>query len=148
MMRWLMMVLVLIALPATAEIRDSHTHFFMAKMGDFKDELSVAKSEGKQGVLIMFEMDECPFCARMKGSILNQSLGLPRGLPALSVGQAVPLVTFSAEPDLATGGTVLTISPAIQFDNEQQAAQHLASTLSELIRREPAYWHHWYLCGL
>lgn len=74
MMRWLMMVLVLIALPATAEIRDSHTHFFMAKMGDFKDELSVAKSEGKQGVLIMFEMDECPFCARMKGSILNQSL--------------------------------------------------------------------------
>ncbi len=73
MMRWLMMVLVLMAFPAMAEVRDPHAHFFMSKMGDFKDELSIAKSEGKHGVLIMFEMDECPFCSRMKGTILNQS---------------------------------------------------------------------------
>lgn len=72
-MRWLMLVLAFLALPAMAEVRDPHTHFFMSKMGDFKDELATAKQDGKQGVLIMFEMDECPFCSRMKATILNQS---------------------------------------------------------------------------
>jgi len=71
-MRWLMLVFAFMALPATAEVRDPHSHFFMSKMGDFKDELATAKTEGKQGVLIMFEMDECPFCSRMKATILNQ----------------------------------------------------------------------------
>ena len=72
-MRWLLLALAFMTLPAIAEVRDPHTHFFMSKMGDFKEELAVAKSEGKQGVLIMFEMDDCPFCARMKANILNQS---------------------------------------------------------------------------
>jgi thioredoxin-related protein len=60
-------------LPVLAEVRDAQTYFFMSKMGDFKEELASAKADGKQGVLIMFEMDDCPFCARMKASILNQS---------------------------------------------------------------------------
>jgi len=59
--------------PALAEARDPMSHFFMSKMGDFKEELAIAKQEGKAGVLIMFEMEECPFCARMKGTVLNQS---------------------------------------------------------------------------
>ncbi len=73
-MRWLLLVIAFMAMPALAEVRDAHTHFFMSKMGDFKDELATAKAEGKQGVLIMFEMDECPFCARMKATILNQDV--------------------------------------------------------------------------
>lgn len=82
-MRWLtlmfavtMMSLVSVAhatQAAKGEERDPHTHFFMPKMGDFKDELNTARSERKQGVLIMFEMEECPFCSRMKASVLNQS---------------------------------------------------------------------------
>jgi thioredoxin-related protein len=72
-MRWLLLFFAFVALPALAEVRDPHTHFFMSKMGDFKEDLAAAKGEGKQGVLIMFEMDECPFCSRMKASILNQS---------------------------------------------------------------------------
>lgn len=73
-MRWLILTLALVfALPSLAEVRDPHSHFFMAKMGDFKDELATARQEGKQGVLIMFEMEECPFCSRMKGTVLNQS---------------------------------------------------------------------------
>lgn len=72
-MRWLALALTLaFAVPTLAEVRDPHSHFFMSKMGDFKDELSTAKKEGKQGVLIMFEMEECPFCSRMKGTVLNQ----------------------------------------------------------------------------
>lgn len=72
-MRWLIIALALLAQPALAEVRDPHTHFFMSKLGDFKDELATARQEGKQGVLIMFEMDDCPFCARMQGTILNRS---------------------------------------------------------------------------
>jgi len=68
-----MPLLFLAHVTASAEIRDPQNHFFMPKLGDFKEELAVAKSEGKQGVLIMFEMEDCPFCSRMKATILNQS---------------------------------------------------------------------------
>lgn len=56
-----------------AETRDAHQYFFDAKMGDFKSELDSAKKEGKKGILIMYELEDCPFCARMKQTILNQS---------------------------------------------------------------------------
>lgn len=63
------------AFPAVvmAETRDAQQHFFDMKMGDFKGELATAKREGKKGVLIMFTLEDCPFCHRMKHSILNQS---------------------------------------------------------------------------
>lgn len=74
-MRWLMFALALIltATSAQAEVRNPQNYFFMSKLGDFKDELATAKQEGKRGVLIMFEMEDCPFCARMKANVLNQS---------------------------------------------------------------------------
>ena len=56
-----------------AETRDVEKYFFDQKLGDFKSELVTAKKEGKQGVLIMFELEDCPFCYRMKTTILNQS---------------------------------------------------------------------------
>jgi thioredoxin-related protein len=56
-----------------AETRDAEDHFFDMKMGDFKSELDTAKKEGKTGILIMFEQADCPFCFRMKHTILNQS---------------------------------------------------------------------------
>lgn len=46
--------------------------FFDSTFGDYSEELELAKEEGKKGVFIFFEMDECPFCHRMKTSILNQ----------------------------------------------------------------------------
>jgi thioredoxin-related protein len=58
---------------AVAETRDINQYFFDQKMGDFRAELDSAKKEGKQGVLLMFELDDCPFCQRMKQTILNQS---------------------------------------------------------------------------
>lgn len=64
---------VLFSALAQAETRDVHQFFFDQKLGDFKAELANAKKEGKQGILLMFEMDECPWCHRMKTTILNQS---------------------------------------------------------------------------
>ena len=52
--------------------RDPEQHFFNETFGDFGEELENARESGKQGILLMFEMDECPFCHRMKTTILNQ----------------------------------------------------------------------------
>lgn len=56
-----------------AETRDAEKYFFDMKFGDFKSELATAKQEGKTGILIMFEQEDCPFCYRMKHTILNRS---------------------------------------------------------------------------
>ncbi|MDH5544031.1 MAG: thioredoxin fold domain-containing protein [Gammaproteobacteria bacterium] len=52
--------------------RDPYQYFFSETFGDFKEELAAAKAQGKKGVLIFFEMDECPFCHYMKENVLNQ----------------------------------------------------------------------------
>lgn len=52
--------------------RDPGEHFFNQTFGDFSEELALARDEGKDGLLLMFEMDECPFCHRMKTRVLNQ----------------------------------------------------------------------------
>jgi thioredoxin-related protein len=58
---------------AGAETRDVNKFFFDQHLGDFKAELANAKKDGKRGVLLMFEQEDCPWCARMKSTILNQS---------------------------------------------------------------------------
>ncbi|MGD2081567.1 MAG: thioredoxin family protein [Chromatiales bacterium] len=69
-------VLALLLLPAlvcqAAPGRDPSVHFFNQSLGDFGEELQAARDEGKSGILIFFEMDECPFCHRMKQTVLNQ----------------------------------------------------------------------------
>jgi thioredoxin-related protein len=57
---------------AVAESRDPGQYFFDQTFGDFSEELQNARDQGKQGLLLMFEMDECPFCHRMKNTVLNQ----------------------------------------------------------------------------
>ncbi len=52
--------------------RDPYVYFFNESWGDFSEELKKAKEQGKAGVLLFFEMDECPFCHRMKQTVLNQ----------------------------------------------------------------------------
>lgn len=59
-------------LAGAAEVRDPHKHFFNESFGNFAEEAETAKSEGKRGVLIFFEMDECPFCHYMKTNVLNR----------------------------------------------------------------------------
>ncbi len=56
-----------------AETRDAQEHFFDMKLGDFKSELATAKKEGKTGIVIMYEQEDCPFCLRVKNTILSQS---------------------------------------------------------------------------
>lgn len=73
MKRWLLALLLCLPLAAVAEVRDPGKHFFDPKLGDFREELAAAKQQGKAGIMLFFEMDDCPFCERMKTTILNQS---------------------------------------------------------------------------
>jgi len=52
--------------------RDAATNFFYPGFGDLREELDTARKEGKQGVLVMFDDAECPWCHKMKTTILNQ----------------------------------------------------------------------------
>ena len=44
--------------------------FFDQSFGNFEEEAEYARDEGKLGVFVFFEMDDCPFCHRMKETIL------------------------------------------------------------------------------
>lgn len=57
---------------AIAAGRDPYAYFFNETWGDFTEELKKAREQGKKGILIFFELDECPFCHRMKRIALNQ----------------------------------------------------------------------------
>jgi len=59
--------------PIIAETRDAEQYFFDLKLGDFKHELTTAKAEGKSGIFMMFEQEGCPYCLKMRSTILNQS---------------------------------------------------------------------------
>lgn len=71
-MGWGVLLLV-VAQWVVAAPRDPEQYFFDQTLGDLTEELAVAREQGKQGILIFFEQEECPFCHRMKQSVLNQS---------------------------------------------------------------------------
>ncbi|MGD2173452.1 MAG: thioredoxin family protein [Gammaproteobacteria bacterium] len=52
--------------------KDPYVYFFAQSLGDLTEELEIAREEGKQGLFLFFEQDECPFCHRMKQTVLNQ----------------------------------------------------------------------------
>lgn len=66
--------MLLLASSARAEeIRDPETHFFDDTFGDMQEELVTASDEGKKALMIMFETDNCPWCMRMKQTVLNRT---------------------------------------------------------------------------
>lgn len=68
-----MSLILLFAQSAVASVqRDPDTYFFDQSLGDLSDELEVAREEGKKGIFIFFELEDCPFCHRMKKTVLNQ----------------------------------------------------------------------------
>ena len=73
MRQFLIALILLVAAPAWADTRDPLNHFFQPMFGDFQADLQEAKKQGKQGIFLFFEMDDCPFCERMKTTVLNQS---------------------------------------------------------------------------
>ncbi|MCU7837235.1 MAG: thioredoxin family protein [gamma proteobacterium symbiont of Taylorina sp.] len=56
----------------SASTKNPEEYFFDSSFGDFSEELINAREQGKKGILIFFEMDDCPFCHWMKKNVLNQ----------------------------------------------------------------------------
>ena len=54
--------------------RDPYKYFFNETWGDLKEELATARKQGKHGIFLFFEQDECPFCHYVKKNILNQAV--------------------------------------------------------------------------
>lgn len=73
---WRSILLALFLVAATAAsaqvTRDPHLHFFQAGFGDLKEELALARAEGKQGLFLMFSAEACTPCIVMKRTVLNQ----------------------------------------------------------------------------
>jgi len=55
------------------ETRNPYEYFFMDSFGNLDEDLAAARAEGKKGVLLFFEMDQCPFCHWMKQNVLNRA---------------------------------------------------------------------------
>ena len=55
-----------------SELAEDAEGFFDISFGDLSEELEIAREEGKTGVLIMFETEDCPWCHRMKLTVLNR----------------------------------------------------------------------------
>ena len=47
------------------DIRDPREFFFTQSFGDLPEELSTAKAQGKQGILLFFAAEGCPYCLAM-----------------------------------------------------------------------------------
>lgn len=46
--------------------------FFDESFGNYQEELETAQEEGKKGVFMFFHMEECPFCHRMRTTIMTE----------------------------------------------------------------------------
>ena len=67
------LLVMLVPLLGVSETRDPSEYFFQDSFNDLSEEAEIAQEEGKAGVLVMFETDDCPWCERMKDTVLNQA---------------------------------------------------------------------------
>ena len=51
---------------------DSADYFFHQSFNNLDEEIDIAQEEGKKGLFIMFNDKDCPWCAKMKNTIMNQ----------------------------------------------------------------------------
>ena len=66
------LLLLYVSMANATSPRDPYKYFFEQSLGDLTEELEIARDENKKGMFVFFEMDECPFCHRMKQTVLNQ----------------------------------------------------------------------------
>jgi len=58
---------------ADVERRDAMEYFFHQSFNNLDEELEIAEEEGKKGVFIMFTDKDCPWCLKMKTTIMNRA---------------------------------------------------------------------------
>jgi len=58
---------------SAAHYRDPLDYFFHPFLGDLRAEAADAKKAGKHAIVVMYEFDDCPYCARMKREVLSRA---------------------------------------------------------------------------
>lgn len=58
---------------SSQSVRDPGQHFFHTSFGDLRSELDGARKNGKKGILLVFELEDCPFCKRMHDTVINRA---------------------------------------------------------------------------
>ena len=56
-----------------AEKRDPREYFFTQTFGDLPEEMQLAREEGKLGMLLFFESENCSYCRFMLNKVLSDS---------------------------------------------------------------------------
>ncbi len=69
---WVWFSLIFSAALWADSVRTAAETFFHQSFGDLQEELATARDEDKKGLLVMFETDDCPWCKRMKATVLNK----------------------------------------------------------------------------
>jgi len=54
-------------------VNEADTHFFHQSFNDLREELQIVKESGKLGVFVMFNDEDCPWCVKMKSTVLNKA---------------------------------------------------------------------------
>lgn len=106
----------------TDSIRPPDSHFFHESFGDMQEELAIAISEEKFGVMVMFETNDCPWCERMKRNIFNRS-----SVQDYFRGH-FQIILINAEGD----------TPIIDFDGSELVEKDFALTYNR-IRATPTF---------
>lgn len=58
--------------PENKTSREPMQYFFHQSFNDLAEELDIVAEENKKGVFIMFSDKDCPWCAKMKTTVMNQ----------------------------------------------------------------------------
>lgn len=71
-MRRALAALALLCALAPAGAAGGWEKFFELSFGDLREEAAEARKSGKQGLVVMYHFDECPYCQRMKHEVLQR----------------------------------------------------------------------------
>jgi len=64
--------LALLCALAPAVAAEGWERFFELSFGDLRAEAAEARKSGKQGLVVMYHFDDCPYCVRMKRDVLSR----------------------------------------------------------------------------
>ena len=62
-----------VAATGDSQTRDPMEYFFNQSFNNLEEELEIALEENKSGVFIMFSDKDCPWCLKMKTTIMNRA---------------------------------------------------------------------------
>jgi thioredoxin-related protein len=57
---------------APAQAAEPWEQFFRKSLGDYREELADARASGRKGVVLVYQMEGCEYCDRMKAAVLSR----------------------------------------------------------------------------